>query len=67
MSDRDTKFMSYFWKTLWKLVGTKLCFSSSQHRETDGQTEVGNRTLGTLLKGLVSKSTKHWDGEACIC
>ena len=28
---------------------------------TDGQTEVTNRTLGALLRGLVSKSTKDWD------
>ena len=24
--DRDVRFMSYFWKTLWHLVGTKLNF-----------------------------------------
>ena len=58
VSDRDTKFMSYFWKTLWKLLGTNLCLSTSQHRQTEGQTEVTNRTLGALLRGLVSKSTK---------
>lgn len=31
VSDRDTNFMSYFWKTLWKLLGTKLRFSTSHH------------------------------------
>ena len=29
--DRDMKFVSYFWKTLLKLFGTTLKFSSAFH------------------------------------
>ncbi|XP_071709110.1 uncharacterized protein [Rutidosis leptorrhynchoides] len=61
VSDRDTKFLSYFWKTLWKLLGTKLLFSTSHHPQTDGQIEVTNRTVGMLLRTLVKKSLKEWD------
>ena len=48
----DVKFVSYFWKTLWKLFGTTLKFSSSFHSQTDGQTEVVNRSLGDMLRCL---------------
>nr|GEU83852.1 RNA-directed DNA polymerase [Tanacetum cinerariifolium] len=34
-SDRDVKFMSHFWRTLWTRLGSKLQFSSSHHPQTD--------------------------------
>lgn len=60
VSDRDTKFMSYFWKTLWLAIRTKLQFSSAYHPKNDGQTEVVNRSLGKLLRCLVRDHITSW-------
>jgi hypothetical protein len=50
VSDRDTKFIGHFWRTLWKKLGTDLAFSSSYHPQTDGQIEVVNRSLGRSVE-----------------
>jgi hypothetical protein len=49
VSDRDVKFMSYFRKTLWGKLGTKLLFSTTCHSQFDSQTEVVNRTLSKVM------------------
>eukprot|EP00256_Glycine_max_P068574 XP_025983169.1 uncharacterized protein LOC113000711 [Glycine max] len=64
VSDRDAKFLSHFWRTLWGKIGTKLLFSTTCHPQTDGQTEVVNKTLGTLLRTVLKKNLKSW--EACL-
>ncbi|GKV11007.1 hypothetical protein SLEP1_g22296 [Rubroshorea leprosula] len=64
VSDCDVKFLSYFWKTLWGKLGTKLLFSTTCHPQTDGQTEVVNRTLSTLLHSIIQKNLKNW--EECL-
>jgi hypothetical protein len=61
VSDRDTKFMGHFWRTLWKKLGTSLSFSSAYHPQMDGQTEVVNRSLGDLLRSLVTEHHSQWD------
>ena len=61
VSDRDTKFLSHFWRVLWGKLGTKLLFSTACHPQTDGQTEVVNRTLSQLLRTVIQKNLKNWE------
>jgi hypothetical protein len=61
VSDRDTKFVRHFWRTLWKKLGTYFSFISSYHPQTNGQTEVVNRSLGNLLRSLVTEHLNQWD------
>ena len=64
VSDRDVKFLSHFWRVLWGKLGTKLLFSTTCHPQTDGQTEVVNRTLTTLLRAIIEKNIRTW--EDCL-
>lgn len=65
VSDRNLRFISHFWRSLWKLFKTSLNMSSAYHPQTDGQTEVTNRSLGNMLRCLVGDNLKSWNSVLC--
>jgi hypothetical protein len=61
VSDRDSRFLSTFWSSLWSLLDTKLTKSMAFHPQTDGQTEVVNRMIVHILHMYNSKHPHTWD------
>jgi hypothetical protein len=53
-----------FWRTLWTQLGIKLLFSTTCHRQTDGQTEAVNHTLSTMLRTILKDNLRLW--EECL-
>ena len=60
VSDRDAQFTGWFWVELFKLFGSELKFSTTNHPQTDGQTEMINALLEEYLRHYVTTTQKNW-------
>jgi transposase InsO family protein len=60
VSDRDRVFTSTFWRQLFKVVGTKLSYSTAYHPQTDGQSERVNQCLEQYLRCAAHDSPTKW-------
>ncbi|WVZ54712.1 hypothetical protein U9M48_005470 [Paspalum notatum var. saurae] len=61
VSDRGPQFTAQFWKSLHKVMGTKLDYSTAYHPQTDGQTERVNQLLEDLLRACVLTYGPNWE------
>lgn len=60
VTDRDRVFLSKFWKSLFKAMGTTLSMSSSYHPQSDGQTKALNKCLELYMRCFVAENPKRW-------
>ncbi|MBW0481003.1 hypothetical protein O181_020718 [Austropuccinia psidii MF-1] len=70
ISDRDPKFTSNLWKTLHKLLGKKLSFSTAYHPKTDGLSERMIQILEDMIRifcsyGLELKDSDFFTHDWC--
>jgi hypothetical protein len=50
MFDRDPTFTNALWKEFFRMQGTSLNMSTNYHLQSDGQTEIVNKSLEHYLR-----------------
>jgi len=58
VSDRDTIFVSHFWRELFKLYKVNLQLSIAYHPQTDGQSERVNQCFEMYFRCAIQDSLK---------
>ena len=61
ITDRDAKFTSRFWMSLFKGMDKKLNFSTAYHPQIDGNTQQVNQVLEDMLRMYVMNQPCKWE------
>ena len=59
--DRDPRFSSDLYRAIFEKRGVHLSFSTSNHPQTDGQTERTHRTIEQILRAAVNHRQTNWE------
>ena len=62
-SDRGAQFTANSWQELWRLMGTKLGFSTAYHPQTQGVVERMNAVVSQTLRCLIHEKQNLRDWE----
>ena len=60
ISDRDRKFVSDLWTSIFKRLGTELLVTTAYHPQSDGQSERTNQTIEIALRFWTSQGHLDW-------
>ena len=60
ITDREPRFIRLFWGELFKLLGSNLKMSLSDHPQTNVQRERFNGMLEEYLRHFVGATQKEW-------
>jgi transposase InsO family protein len=60
VSDRDPVFTGHVWKDLFKRAGVQLRMSTAFHPQTDGQSEIVNKTIAMYLRCITGDRPRAW-------
>jgi len=63
VSDRDTRFLSQFWRSLQESLGTRLNFSIAYHPQTNGQSERTIQILEDMLRACMLDLQGSWEDQ----
>ena len=61
ISNRESQFTSYLWKSFQKGLGTHVNLSTTFYPQTDGQAEHTIQTLEDMLRACVIDFKGSWD------
>ena len=67
ISDRGTQFKAKFWQEFFRILGTKVKLSTSFHPQTDGSSEIVNKSLGQYLRCFVNYLLDDWSRHLGMC
>ena len=60
ITDRDPRWTSDFWRGIAHFLKTKMSLSSAHHPQHDGQTEILNKYLATMMRAYISDDLDDW-------
>ena len=66
ISDREPRFISWFWKSLMNQLGADVRYSTAFHPQTDGQSEVTIRVMENFLHPYVERYPSSWSTQLSI-